>query len=828
MDQDLISTPVDRMACPKCRKEIDVTGRPAFSRINCPHCATEMTIPVLLGQFLLVEQMGSGGMGAVYRGLDTALNRFVAIKVMKAALGEDAKLVESFIREAQAAAALNHRNIVQIYSCGQQNGQPYIVMELVTGGKMNHMFTKTEPMDEVKLLKIALDVAEGLKAANEVGLVHGDIKPENVLIDNNGTAKIVDFGLAQFVNAQKNRGEIWGTPYYISPERARGNLADHRSDIYSLGATMYHALAGQPPFEGKTAADVVLARLKHPPPDIRGLRQNLQPQTVELINRMMAADPYLRYPNSASLKSDMNVALEAAREAKKTAKGKSQSAGKASRIIAAVAIMVIFGVGFGTWKWYQAEKAKPPPPVTTTTARPPAKSATPAQQRPPEPEEQIYTIEDVRGRDGQIRKRMVVQLFQPDEETRLVAAMSLAVSDYAGSVRRLQEVGRDIPRNNARALWVPLLQAVIYWSGGDDRRATSALDQIVRARISQSEDHPNHMPHVIARHLLGRMTDQEVGRMREKWPAWFGDFHDLASGMQSLSKGALPEGRAKLLAYQSRRDSGGPAWVYGFSPAVDHWLRSLAELEDVQRQADRMIEAGMAVPARLILQVYQKNAPALFGGRIAPHIQRAGEAARHRQEAASATEARAHRLKVQKDFDRIDSAVAEMSSLIMRNRDYRRASLSMSTLPSEMTTDEGREAARLIREVVDRMDALKTFLIRSFDVQPFTRADGSDLGGDVISGTTIGLRVSLDGRTISTHAWEDVRVPTLIRMGEFYGNLDRIPQNERAEALISLAVFCLFNGAFEPAVNNARRAAVLQPERQALIRRLIPGVSLDG
>jgi len=806
---------------------MDVTGRAAFSQINCPNCGTELTIPVMLGQFLLVERMGSGGMGAVYRALDSALNRFVAIKVMKASLGVDAKLVESFIREAQAAAALNHRNIVQIYSCGQEKGQPYIVMELVTGGKMNHMFTKAEPMDEVKLLKVALDVAEGLKAANEVGLVHGDIKPENVLIDNSGTAKIVDFGLAQFVNAQKNRGEIWGTPYYISPERARGNLADHRSDIYSLGATMFHALSGEPPFDGKTAADVVLARLKHPPPDLKELRPGLQSQTVELINRMMAADPYLRYPNSASLKSDMNAALQAAKDAKTTVKQKNKhkKKSKASLIVAGVTMAVLIGLGYSVVSWYQKEKAKPPP--TPVKSRPSAKAPATEKAKPPEPEEQVFTMEEVKGRDGKIRQRMNIKIFSPEEEVRLMeAARMLAEGDNAGSLRKLQELGRELPRNSARSLWIPLLQTIHYWSANDDKRAVAALEQIVRAKISQKEDHPNHMPQVMARFLLGRLSDAELVKYRDTWPAWFGDMTDLLSGMQSLSKGGIAEGQRKLNVYLARKSSE-PAWVYGYEPAVQSWVRMMAELEDLYRQVNRQLNAGLAEPARAALLSYQKSVPPMLAGQVSGGLQKAADTAREQKATTELTAARTRRMLVQKDLDRIDAVMAEMTPLIVRNRDYRRVSLSISTLPSEMQTDQGREAAKWAREVVERLDSLKAFLIRSIDAQPFTRADGSDLGGDVISATTLGLRVSLDGRTITTHNWDTVPVRTLVRMAEFYANLPGTPDNDRAEAFVSLALFCLYNGALEPANTYARRAASLQPERLPLIRRLLPGMPLD-
>ena len=132
---DVIADQVEKIACRKCGRHLDVSKLPMFSKVECPDCKTQQTVPARLGQFLLLEVLGAGGMGAVYQALDQSLGRYVAIKVMKKALGDDAHFVENFLREARAAAAINHRNVVQIYSCGQEKGQPYIVMELVSGGR---------------------------------------------------------------------------------------------------------------------------------------------------------------------------------------------------------------------------------------------------------------------------------------------------------------------------------------------------------------------------------------------------------------------------------------------------------------------------------------------------------------------------------------------------------------------------------------------------------------------------------------------------------------------------------------------------------------------
>jgi len=801
---------------------MDVSGRQAFSQVECEKCGTRLTIPVMLGQFMLVEKMGSGGMGAVYRALDTALNRYVAIKVMKATLGEDSKLVQSFISEAQAAAALNHRNIVQIYSCGQERGQPYIVMELVTGGKMNQMFSRDEPMDEVRLLRIAVDVAEGLKAANEVGLVHGDIKPENILIDQAGTAKIVDFGLAQFVNAQKERGEIWGTPYYISPERARGNKADHRSDIYSLGATMFHALSGQPPFDGKTAADVVLARLKHPPPNLLELKPHLQTQTVELIDRMMAADPYLRYPNSASLKTDMNAALNAAKDAKSASKQK-QKKSRPHLVVAGIAMLAVVALGLMAANWYRGEKKRPPAKTEKAKPKPPKPKAK-ELAKPEEPKDELFSVEEIKGKDGKTRLRMTVTFFSPEEETRVTEALAAMSGDDAMvSYNLLESLGKSIPRNSARAMWIPVLQVLPLWASGDDGKAREGLALVLGYQIKEKEGHPAYMPQVAARYLLGDIDEAEMKKLRQDWPSWYGDLVNLLSGVRDLQAGRITDAQGKLKIYTGRTKAE-PGWVYASRPVVEKWMQYLLDWEDVNRQVTRLLEAGRTEQARVALNSYRQGVPAMLAGPVEKLQEEVGRVEAGKKMESELQASSRHRLAVQKDLDLVDKKLAELSSMIVRGRDYRKASLSVSTLPSDMKTDQGREAAKWIREVIDRLDGIKSYIQKCAEVLPYNRADGSDLGGDVISASSLGVRVSLDGRSISTHTWDNIPGPSLLRMADFYAGSTRFSDSERAEAYVSIAVFCLINGAFEPAGNYATRAAELNPELLPQIRRLLPGL----
>ena len=304
---------IDRIAeidCAQCGTRLDVSAMEPFANVECPSCGNQDTVPARFGNFRLLNLISRGGMGAVYRARDESLGRLVAIKVMLQTLGEDEEFVESFKHEAQAAARLNHPNVAQIYSFGQFNGQPYIVMELVSGQRFDRMIENHPTgLDPSLVMRIGIDIAEGLQAADEIGLIHDDIKPENILLDEKRKAKLVDFGIASFANQRAMEG-IWGTPYYIAPEKVQRQKSDARSDIYSLGATLYHALAGVPPFEGETPVDVVKARLNEDPPRLDELRKSIPKEVAETIARMLQRDSAQRHPTYKSLIGDMRRNLE--------------------------------------------------------------------------------------------------------------------------------------------------------------------------------------------------------------------------------------------------------------------------------------------------------------------------------------------------------------------------------------------------------------------------------------------------------------------------------------------------------------------------------------
>ena len=282
--------------CPACSASVDVSAEEPLARVACPQCGEKFRVERAFDNFVLLETLGIGGMGAVYKARDTQLDRFVALKLLRKDLGTDPREAERLQQEARITASINHPHVIQVYSFGSDHGQFYLVMELVEHGSLEDLIEQQERVSEAQALETGIQVARGLQAAHEKGLIHRDVKPANILFADAQTAKIGDFGLAMVAEEKaETRGEIWGTPYYVAPERLNNEPEDLRSDIFSLGATMFHAAAGRPPFEGETNSANALRELKKNPVDLATIAPGLSRPTTRIINRMIAPDPARRF-----------------------------------------------------------------------------------------------------------------------------------------------------------------------------------------------------------------------------------------------------------------------------------------------------------------------------------------------------------------------------------------------------------------------------------------------------------------------------------------------------------------------------------------------------
>lgn len=264
---------------------------------------------VLAGRYELFERVGEGGMSVVYKARDKLLNRFVAIKILKPEFIHDEKFIESFRRESQNAASLSHPNIVSIYDVGREGNIHYIVMELIEGKALSDYIKEQAPMPYPKVIALSKQIASALSFAHKNHIIHRDVKPHNVMITPNGTAKITDFGIAKAVNAATitdNTDGIVGSVHYFSPEQARGGYVDEKSDIYSLGIVMYEMLTGRVPFDGDNPVNIALQHINGEIIPPSKLVPGVPPALEHIIMKCTDKYPVNRYASADELIEALN------------------------------------------------------------------------------------------------------------------------------------------------------------------------------------------------------------------------------------------------------------------------------------------------------------------------------------------------------------------------------------------------------------------------------------------------------------------------------------------------------------------------------------------
>jgi DNA-directed RNA polymerase subunit RPC12/RpoP len=295
--------------CPGCGATVDTTEAEPLARIACPTCGKKIRVERTFDHFLVVETLGVGGMGTVYKARDMQLDRFVALKLLRRDLGGEEDHKARLQEEARIAAAVNHPYVIQVFDSGTDHGQFYVVMELVDQGSLDDLMALQPRLPEKRVLEIGIQVAKGLRAAHRRGLIHRDVKPANILFVDEHAAKIGDFGLASSATQRWGiGGVVWGTPEYVAPERLNNDPEDFRSDIYSLGATLFHAIAGKPPIEIATNSSTALLELKKQPLDLQATAPDVSEETAEVLQRMIAADPAQRFSSYDDLVAELERA----------------------------------------------------------------------------------------------------------------------------------------------------------------------------------------------------------------------------------------------------------------------------------------------------------------------------------------------------------------------------------------------------------------------------------------------------------------------------------------------------------------------------------------
>ena len=453
-----------RVECPnpKCKKTLQAPDDHAGKKARCPGCGHIITIPepgtVLmevhgdplvgskLGILEIKEKLGQGGMGAVYMAINTSLDRMVAVKVLPEELVKNTPtFLDRFRREAKMAAKLTHPNAVIIYSVGEDQGRHFIEMEYVQGKDLRQVIQEQGRVELKEASRIIVDAARALGSAHKQDIVHRDIKPDNIMLTEEGQVKVADFGLARVSTADSSitmSGQIMGTPLYMSPEQGQGQPTDGRTDIYSLGATYYHALVGLPPFTADTPLQVMMKHATEPlvwPSDV-----DIPTEVRAIVEKMMAKDPAQRYgtcdeaiadieqffkpkpvmgkvvqaaapaaqpvsiatpPKSAyAMSADELAAIESAgRSIRRTMPGGAPAPAKVSGPkwvvpLAITSVLAILLVVSALLLFFRLEPAKPSAPVANAPETPPEGKSAPPVKKPegPHPYE-TYTAQRENG-----------------------------------------------------------------------------------------------------------------------------------------------------------------------------------------------------------------------------------------------------------------------------------------------------------------------------------------------------------------------------------------------------------------------------------------------
>ncbi len=802
-----------KVKCAACGNELDVTGREAFSTLPCPHCGAQLTVPMPFAHFLLLSVIGTGGIGAVYRAMDLTLHRYVAIKLLKKELAEDRNFIADFSREARAAAALNHQNIAQVYSFGVHDNQYYLVMELVEHGSLDSLIDERKRLTEYESLEYGIQITSALGAAHARGMVHRDIKPGNMLISNDGTAKLVDFGLAKFKDwehGSDKAGSILATPYYLAPEKLQGRTEDFRSDMYSLGGTIFHCIAGRPPFDAPTADEVIEKNLSTEPPSIKTFAPHVSDATTQIVARLLKKNPAERYQSYDELIRDLKAAKARATHGAPASQAPQKEKSSVAQVLQIVGLGILAAVTAGLM-WANWDKIfpsdKPPTPPTHT----PQRNANTDGGQP------TARVPGAQARENFAKANQLLNL----------AAFADAGQAYSAAENDLRDwpVDRD---------WAKFMRAMAWLFTGYPDRASDSLEAFTATvknpqlpnRVDY-DDLPRHLSFLVADKLAPAYYEARL----PQWQPWAQAAYHLARGTKDYARGRFPEAARSYRAYSA------------VAAGTDHlWLHDFQKL--ASRMADELEIASATVARARALHSEGKPDKALEEldrGRLKipsalPPVRRQLGSLEAELQAALAARQKADRQSRLLEEQRIKAAqdnqrrtelrmLAEIEERIadpIRTLNYTAALAEYQRFQGKLTLDNNKAAYERGLLCVQQLVAFKSQLISDINSSPYEKGDlrtlkNAPLRGNVNSADHEKITVTIvvpGGSAEDTATWIDLSPSSIGKLAEHYltaASKKNPPPAELSARYLSLAMFYRYNGFSRDAESHAREAVRLHP-----------------
>jgi predicted Ser/Thr protein kinase len=381
----------DGFACASCTTPYPATGATGTATptpASAPGGAITLDLSpgrIFHNRYEIAGLLGRGGMGVVYRARDRALDEVVAIKFLRPDFAEDPRMAERFRSEIKLARKVRHRNVCAIHDYGEEQGLLFISMELIEGTDLKHVLRERGPLPSAEAFDAAIQIADGLSAVHDAGIIHRDLKTSNVVLDTKGTVRLMDFGIAKRHGGESKTltatGDIVGTPEYMSPEQGQGHKIDFRSDVYALGIVVYELFTGRVPFKGDTPISTILKHIQESPSLTGPGAPDLPPALVPVLRRALAKQPAGRHPSAAAFAQDLREARAGRAPADPGSVAVPHRAAS-RRPVAPIAGVAMLAVATGV-AWFLWPRAAPPAhPVAVVT---PAATAPPATVAPPPP-----------------------------------------------------------------------------------------------------------------------------------------------------------------------------------------------------------------------------------------------------------------------------------------------------------------------------------------------------------------------------------------------------------------------------------------------------------